>query len=337
MLHRTVILSLVLFALTLSSTTLFARTLKIATLAPAGTTWMEEMRKGAEEVTKRTEGRVKFKFYPGGVMGNDMSMLRKMRVGQLHGAALTSGGLAEIYNDTWIYTLPLLFRDFKEVDYVRERVDPLLSEGLEEKGFVALGIGEGGFAYMMGNEPLETVDDLKGKKVWIPEGDAIAEAVFEIAGVTPVPLPLADVYTGLQTGLVNTIGSPPMATIAFQWHTKVKYLTDVPLSYVIGLLVVDRKEFEKLAPEDQAIVREVMGQTTKRLDGMNRADNEKARQALAGQGIEFVQPEGAELDRWREIADQATAQLEKEGAFSSEMYRTVSKYLTDYRNTLAQQ
>jgi TRAP-type C4-dicarboxylate transport system substrate-binding protein len=335
--HRILMFTLLLCVLALPSSGLLARTLKIATLAPAGTTWMEEMRKGAKEVTERTADRVKFKFYPGGVMGNDMSMLRKMRVGQLHGAALTSGGLAEIYKDSWIYTLPLLFRDYREVDYVRERVDPLLREGLESKGFVALGISEGGFAYMMGNEPLKTVDDLKGKKVWIPEGDAIAEAVFEIAGVTPVPLPLADVYTGLQTGLVNTIGSPPMATIAFQWHTKVKYLTDVPLSYVVGLLVLDRKEFEKLTPEDQAVVREVMGQTTRRLDEMNRADNEKARQALASQGIEFVQPEGAELDRWREIADQATAQLEKEGEFSTEMYGTVSDYLTEFRDKLAQQ
>jgi len=103
------------------------------------------------------------------------------------------------------------------------------------------------------------------------------------------------------------------------------------------LLVLDRKEFEKLTPEDQAVVREVMGQTTRRLDEMNRADNEKARQALASQGIEFVQPEGAELDRWREIADQATAQLEKEGEFSTEMYGTVSDYLTEFRDKLAQQ
>ena len=335
--HRRFLLSLLLLFVAIQSPALHARTLKIATVAPAGTAWMKEMRKGADEVKERTSGRVKFKFYPGGVMGTDRSMLRKMRVGQLHGAAVAAGGLAEVYNDSWIYTLPLLFRDYQEVDYVRERVDPLIAEGLEKHGFVTLGIGEGGFAYMMCNEPLRTVDDLKGKKVWILEGDVISEVVFDIAGVTPVPLPLADVYTGLQTGLLNTIGSPPMATIAFQWHTKITHLTDVPLSYVVGLLVVDRKAFSKLKPEDQAVVREVMGQAMKRLDKINRADNESARKALSSQGVEFVHPVGEELGRWHEIADQATERLGKDGVYSEEMYRVIDGHLTTIRSMSAQQ
>ncbi len=335
--HRNSLVSLVLLALLVSAPAVQARTLKIATLAPAGTSWMKEMREGAKEVSERTDGRVKFKFYPGGVMGNDRSMLRKMRVGQLHGAALTTSGLAEVYRDSWIYTLPLLFRNYQEVDYVRERVDPLIGKGLEQHGLVTLGIGEGGFAYMMCDEPLYTVDDLKGKKVWIPEGDVIAEVVFEIAGVTPVPLPLADVYTGLQTGLVNTLGSPPMATIAFQWHTKVTHLTDVPLSYVVGLLVLDDKAFRRLKPEDQAVVREVMGRTMKRLDEINRADNENARQALAGQGVQFVRPMGEELSRWRAIADQATERLGEQGAYTKEMYQIIDKHLTTFRSMTAHQ
>ena len=335
--HRNSLVSLVLLALLVSAPAVQARTLKIATLAPAGTSWMKEMREGAKEVSERTDGRVKFKFYPGGVMGNDRSMLRKMRVGQLHGAALTTSGLAEVYRDSWIYTLPLLFRNYQEVDYVRERVDPLIGKGLEQHGSVTLGIGEGGFAYMMCDEPLYTVDDLKGKKVWIPEGDVIAEVVFEIAGVTPVPLPLADVYTGLQTGLVNTLGSPPMATIAFQWHTKVTHLTDVPLSYVVGLLVLDDKAFRRLKPEDQAVVREVMGRTMKRLDEINRADNENARRALAGQGVEFVRPLGEELTRWRAIADQATERLGEQGAYTAEMYQIINKHLTTFRSMTAHQ
>ncbi len=334
--HREFLLSLLLLMVVLHSPALDARTLKIATLAPAGTVWMKEMRKGAQEVEERTSGRVKFKFYPGGVMGNDRSMLRKMRVGQLHGAAVTGGGLAEVYNDSWIYTLPLLFRNYQEVDYIRARVDPLIAEGLEKHGFVTLGIGEGGFAYMMCNERLETVDDLKGKKVWIPEGDVIAEVVFELAGVTPVPLPLADVYTGLQTGLLNTIGSPPMATIAFQWHTKITHLTDVPLSYVVGLLVLDRRAFTKFKPEDQAVIREVMGRTMKRLDKINRADNESAREALAKQGVEFVHPVGQELERWHGIADEATEKLGKDGVYSKEMYQVIEEHLTSFRRMAAQ-
>ena len=128
-----------------------------------------------------------------------------------------------------------------------------------------------------------------------------------------------------------------MATIAFQWHTKITHLTDVPLSYVVGLLVLDRKAFYKLKPEDQAVVREVMGRTMKRLDEINRADNESARQALAGQGIEFVHPVGKELDRWQQIADQATQRLGKKGVYSAEMYQIIKKHLATFRNMTAQQ
>ncbi len=319
------------------SQALHARTLKIATLAPDGTSWMKEMRAGAEEVKSRTGGRVKLKFYPGGVMGNDQSMLRKIRIGQLHGAAVTGGGLVQVYRDSWIYTLPLMFMNYEEVDYVRARVDPLLMAGLEENGLVVLGISEGGFAYMMSTEPLYSVDDLKGQKVWIPEGDVISEVVFDIAGVTPVPLPLADVYTGLQTGLLNTVGSPPIASIAFQWHTKITHLTDVPLSYVAGFLVVDKKAFDRLKREDQAVVREVMGDTLKRLNEMNRADNKQAREALKNQGIEFVRPDAKEFARWEQIADKANKRLGKDGVYSPEMYKIIQNNLSDYRRTAAKQ
>ncbi len=316
---------------------LHARTLKIATLAPDGTSWMKEMRAGAEAVKSRTDGRVKLKFYPGGVMGNDQSMLRKIRIGQLHGAAVTGGGLVQVYRDSWIYTLPLMFMNYEEVDYVRARVDPLLMGGLEENGLVVLGISEGGFAYMMSTEPLYSVDDLKGQKVWIPEGDVISEVVFDIAGVTPVPLPLADVYTGLQTGLLNTVGSPPIASIAFQWHTKITHLTDVPLSYVAGFLVVDKKAFDRLKREDQAVVREVMGDTLKRLNKMNRADNKQAREALKSQGIEFIRPNAKEFGRWEQIADKATKRLGRDGVYSPEMYRIIQNNLSDFRRTVATQ
>jgi len=308
-----------------------ARTLKIATLAPDGTSWMKEMRQGAEEIAEKTNGRVKLKFYPGGVMGNDKSVLRKIRIGQLHGGAFAGGGLAEVYKDTQIYSLPFTFRSYGEVDYVRERMDPLIRQGLAKNGMVVLGISEGGFAYMMCTRPLRTVDDLKGQKVWLPEGDVIIEVMFQKAGVTPVPLPVADVYTGLQTGLLDTVGSSPMASIAFQWHTRITHLTDVPLLYIIGILAVDQKAFRRLSAEDQATVQAVMKGVFKRLDRQNREDNQEARQALKAQGMEFVGPEPGELKRWHEIAEGSLGPLGEQGIYSVEMLTTLQGHLEDYR------
>jgi len=308
------------------------KTLKIATIVPDGSSWMVEMRAAAKEIAERTEGRVKLKFYPGGIMGNDKTVLRKMRVGQLQGGAFTSGALASAYPDVELYSLPLLFRSYEEVDYVRERLDARVVKGLEDAGYIPLAIGDSGFAYILSQKPLRRVDDLSGTKVWILEGDVMSQTAFEVAGVSPVPLPIADVYTGLQTGLIDTVAGPPIGTIAFQWHTKVKYLTDVPLMYLIGIFAIDKKAFSKLQPEDQAVLREVVAAAGERLDRGNRTGEDNARQALAKQGIEFVSASSnEEVERWRHISQEAETLLRAKNIYSEDMIEAIRKYLEEFR------
>jgi len=329
------LIRLVLLCAALLSLPVQAALLKIATVAPDGTHWMEEMRKGAGEIAKQTAGRVKFRFYPGGVMGNDKSVLRKIRIGQLQGGAITGGGLSDIYGDTQIYSLPFLFNSYAEVDYVRKRIDPILISGLEKKGFISFGISEGGFAYLMSANPVAGVDDLRGHKVWVPEGDDISRAAFEAANVSPISLPLTDVLTGLQTGLVDTIESSTVGTIALQWYTQVKYLNDAPLMYLYGTMVVDRKAFDKLSSADQAIVRTVMGDVFKRLDRINRADNEEAKEVLKQHGITFVHSTDAETRHWRKVIAPAMAKLKSSGQFSPEVLRTLDSTIAEFRSGAA--
>ena len=319
-------------ALLLIGATAQAKTIKIATLVPEGSTWMTEMRKTGDEIFEKTEGRVKLKFYPGGVMGNDKTVLRKMRAGQLHGGAFTSGALVPIYPDAELYSLPLLFRSYEEVDYVRKRMDQSIREGLARKGIEVLAIGDSGFAYLMSQKPIREVGDLEGAKVWIVEGDRMSEIAFEIAGVSPVPLSIADVYTALQTHLIDTVAAPPMAAIAFQWHTKVRYVTDVPLMYLVGFLAVDRKVFDQLSPGDQRILREIVGAAAGRLDAEGRFGERSAKEALRNQGIEFVTASSeAELERWRDISVQALAKLRGMGRYSETMISEILRLLEEYR------
>lgn len=308
-----------------------AKTFKIATIFPDGTSWMNTVREGASEIVKRTEGRVKFRFYPGGVMGNDTTVLRKIRIGQLHGAALTSGGVAKIYSDSQIYNIPFAFNSYAEVDYVRQRMDKQIIDGLKKKGFISFGLSGGGFAYLMSSSKLEAIDDLKHQKVWSPQGDRISRAALESLGVTPIPLPLTDVLTGLQTGLINTVGSSPIGAIALQWHTRVKYLTDIPLLYLYATLVVKRKEFERLSPADQKIVDEVMSRTFQKISEKNRQDNVAARKALNNQGISFITPENSKRRKWNDKVSQAMTDLTKQGYFSEVMLKTLRNHLNDYR------
>ena len=308
-----------------------AATLKIATLSPDGTSWMRSMRAAGKEIAKRTKERVKLRFYPGGVMGNDASVMRKIRVGQLQGGAVTPGALAAVDKDVQVYSIPFLFRDLKEVDHVRRRMDARLMKGLQGNGFVGFGFAEGGFAYLMSRKPIKTVDELKRRKVWSPENDRVSLTAFESIGISPIPLPVTDVLTALQTGLVDTVASPAVGALALQWHTKVKYLTDVPLLYTYGLLVISNKAFKKLTKNDRKLVRDVLNRTFKAIDRQNRKDNMQALGILKRQGIGFVKPPAKDLERWRQTVDTAVRRLERGGFFSKPVAARVRKLVADYR------
>ena len=309
------------------------RTLKIATVAPEGSAWMQEMRQVGKRIEQETQGRVRLKFYPGGIMGNDKTVLRKIRAGQLQGGAFTSGALAQVYPDVELYGLPLVFRSYAEVDYVRARMDEQVIAGLDRKGFVALAITDGGFAYLMSQRPMRQVGDLAGAKVWTQEGDVMSETAFEIAGVAPVQLSLADVYTALQTGLVDTVAAPAMGAIALQWHTKVKYLTDVPLTYLTGAFVIDKKVFSKLQPGDQQVVRQTVREAAQRLDAGSREGERSARRALQQQGIEFVSATAPEeVERWHDIMREALVVLREKQIYSDAMIDELKRLLEEYRS-----
>ena len=276
---------------------------------------MNKIQAGAAKITEETDGRVKFKFFAGGIQGNDIKVLRKMRNGQLHGGAFIASSLANLTNSVLLYGLPFLFNDEKEVKVIRAEFDDYIEKSLRDAGLVTFGFATGGFAQIMSNSKVSNLQDLKGKRVWIPEGDTISYRGMEHFGLSPVTLPVTDVLTGLQTGLVDVVGASAIGALVLQWHTKVSHLSAMNISYLYGTLGISEKFFLKISTEDQEVVQRVFKDLYSKFETQGAKDNVRAAQALIGSGITVVEPDpgfaedlqSRARDLWKQVA--ATGEL----------------------------
>ena len=320
-----VFLASVILALSFATPAVAQQVIKMATLAPEGSAWMRELRTAAAEVQAQSQSRVQIKYYPGGVMGTDSVVLRKMRLGQLQGGVLTSSELATVFPDAAIYSLPFLFDNWSQVDKTRPQIDPLLGKGFEAKGLKMLTVANVGFAYLMSTKPLRNRADMTAAKVWIPQNDEIAERTFKLGGVTPILLPLGDVFTSLQTGLVDTVANTPSGAVALQWHGKLRSMLDLPLSFVVGYVVMDIKPWQQLTPADQAIVATAFAHAGQRVDAGIKRDDAAALAAMKKQGLTVTPLDAAEAARWRQIGAQVTHDMEAQQHVSTPMLAAMRK------------
>jgi TRAP-type C4-dicarboxylate transport system substrate-binding protein len=260
-------------------------------------------------------------------------VLRKIRAGQLQGGALTGGALSLIFPDSQVYSLPMMFHSYAELDYVRARMDKKIIQGIEDHGFVTFELTDGGFAYIMSNLRVNHVADLKILKNWVPEGDEITRAMFSSLDAPTLSLPLTDVLTGLQTGLITSIGCTPTGAIALQWHTKTKYLTDLPIMSLYGAMVVDKKPFSNLSQPDQIVVREVISKVISVMSRQTRIDDNGARDALRKQGIVFTALPDEEITKLDSAADKTIQYAIKQGVVSEAIFNELKTNLIAYRRS----
>jgi TRAP-type C4-dicarboxylate transport system substrate-binding protein len=254
-----------------------------------------------------------------------------MRIGQLQGGVFTSNGLEERYPDILLYGQPMLFNSQEEVDYVRQRMDAKLAAGLEKAGLVSYGFAGGGFAYFMTGKPVTGLADLRGQKIWVPEGDETSYVAMQALNLTPVILPITDVLTGLQTGLLDIVAAPPVGAVVLQWYTKTKYVTTQPLSYTMGVLVIEQRALAEVTAADKETLREVLSAVYARFDVQNRIDNTKAEAALKANGLTFVKPNVAEIPEWRAAISTAIDAMVAKGGFSADLLADLNQHLQDYR------
>ncbi len=283
--------------------------IKIATLATDGSTWMNLMYELDDRIREETGGDVGLRFYPGGVQGDEMIVLDKIRFGQLQGGGLTGVGLGQIAPSLRIMEAPFLLTDPSEVDAVHRAMDPIFEAELERAGFVLLGWAEVGFVYLYSRQPVVSLDDLRRQKVWLWEGDPLAEALFREAGVAPVPLAVSDVLTSLQTGLISAVYVTPLANIALQWFTRIAYTTDLPLTYSMGAVVISKDSWERIPAPHRPIIKRLCDEYFGRLKEATRRDNAESMKVMAESGIKTVVPPDAEIAVFRGVGERVRQRL----------------------------
>lgn len=282
-------------------------TLKLATLAPAGSSWMNTFQAFARNIKKETGGELALRLYGGGVMGDEGATVRKMRTGQLDGAALTSVGLAAVNKQLLMLQLPLLFQNYEQLDTVRSKMSGRFAKMISDAGMMHLGWGDVGFSYVFANRPVPAPSALSGTRMWVWDADPVMRETMKVAGAGAVPLAVPDVLPSLSTGVVDAFTNSPYGAIALQWHTKATHVTNLRLGVVIGGSVITKAAWAKIDPKHHELLRHLSDVEHAKLIKRIRADNQKAIGTLTSGGMKTVN--AAPFSAWRGVADKVRKNL----------------------------
>lgn len=290
-------------------------TLKLAAPSPERSAWGKGLNDIAARVEEQTDGRVRLKVYHGGVQGDERTVLRKLRVDQLQGAAFLNHGMTQICPDSLTMKLPLLFRATPEVDFVLDKIAPLLGAQAHDNGFKLVGFPYLGFSSLFTKERVADMEGLRKSRPWLVEDDPMVREFYSALRITPESMGLTDVLPALQSGLVGAVFAPPAGLIALQWHPHVRFQLDLAINHGVGIIAISDKGWERVAETDRPVVERSF---VEGVAAMNRAVGEQNKESLAvirDTGIELVTitPESLVL------LQNATAEVTKK--FSGEQFR----------------
>ena len=307
-----------------------AQTLKIATLAPEGSGWTEALHRIDRRIRVATADSVQLKIYAGGIQGDERVVLRKMRIGQLHGGGFAGPSMSQILPDILALQLPFLFGDYQEVDYVLDNTKADFSNRYKQKGFVFLGWADIGFVHLLSQVPISSLDDIKSHPVWRLEGEPITEILFRLGNVRSIPLTIPDVLLGLQTDLVKVVYSSPAAAIVLQWFTRVSYINEQPINFALGAFLLSERAFNTLSPKHGDTLRQISEEEMRALTLEMRHENSKALTVLENNGVQLNNVSPSDLDSFKKLVQQTIEEL-IEGPMPPELHNRVQGLLIQYR------
>lgn len=284
--------------------------IKFATIAPEGSTWLKHMRRLDKTLRTKSEGQIGFRIYAGGIAGDELDVLRKIRIGQIHCASFSGVGLAQILPMVRILDLPFLFRNYQEIDLVHSELQDFFSAAFRKKGFEFVAWAEVGNVYLFSRKPIRKVPDLRGLKIWTWYGDPISKEFFSLLGTNPIPLTITDVTTALNTGMIDTFYAPPLGALALQWHTYVKHMASLPLAHATSAVLVSSRYFNKIPPKLSKMLKDEFQHAMTNLTSDLRQQTEESIQLIQKSGLEIIPvPPEPDLRRFYETHDQVAQKL----------------------------
>jgi TRAP-type C4-dicarboxylate transport system substrate-binding protein len=281
----------------------------MATLVPDGSSWHLILKEMAEKWKEVSGGRVQVRLFPGGVAGDDPDVVRKMRLGTLSAGVLSAVGVGEIDKSVYALGIPLMYASYDEVYWVHDKMRADLEAGLADKGFVVLNWADGGWVHFFTKKPVATPDDLRQLKLFTWAGDAESVEVWRAGGFNPVPLPSTEIATGLQTGLIEALGSPPQVAVISQFFNHAQYMTDLRWQLLLGATLITNKAWDGIPAEIQPEIRRVTEEAGARLRREIRQSEEKDIEAMKKRGLTVVPVSEAQRGEWQQATEKLYSQI----------------------------
>ena len=304
--------------------------IRIATLAPSGSPWMQVLGKAQAEIKAKTGGRVTLKYYEGGQQGDERDFVRKIGAGQLDGAAITSIGLSMIDESIRVLELPMMFESVEELDYVADKMWPYFQKKFEKKGFKLNDRGDVGWVYFMSKSKVSSMADLKGQKLWMWGDDQLVGTMFRKLALNGVPLGVPEVDSALTSGKITACYGSPVAAVALQWYSKVKFMTSMPMTFAMGATVMSQDAIKKVSAEDQKTIETIAKSAQKKLRKVIRKANDDAKTTMGRKGVQIVTSPPEMIAEFTK----ASAEVQKELAgkvYSKEELDMVLKHRDEFR------
>ena len=283
--------------------------IKMASLAPEGSPWHEVLQEIAQDWRELSGGKVRLKIYAGGVVGDESDMVRKMRIGQIHAAALTAEGLSYIDRGIYALSIPLLASNYQELDWIRAQLEPELKERFEAQGFKVLAWADVGWVYWFTRHPVRIPDDLRPQRIFTWAGDSQSPKLWKAAGFMPVSLSAVDVLPGLQTGLIDAVDASPLIVASFQWFGAAKHMTNLPWAVLTGALIITQEAWNQISPQLRTELEAALTKRTFRIKNEIRYMDDEAVKVMQQYGLQVIDITPAEKAQWEDLISQFESTL----------------------------